>query len=150
MRSYLLNSPHAAGRILALTMIIDGNLTGSELAAMGRTQILSHIGLDHADFQRLLQDLCNDLLTSTSHGTVQMSNELIDSLLGEIESPDLGRTLLRAMWSIADADDWLADAEAILLTRASNAWSAETNFRRPADRSVSPGNAGCVRLEPAS
>jgi len=129
MRSYAINSPHAAGRILALTMIIDGNLTGSELAAMDRTKILRHIDLDYADFQHLLHDLCNDLLTSTSHGTVQLDNVLIDNLLGEIACPDLRRSLLRAMWSIADADDWLADAEAILLTRASHAWSAETNFR---------------------
>ena len=129
MRSYSIDSPHAAGRLLALMMIIDGNLTESELGAMDRTKILRHIDLDHADFQLLLHDLCNDLLTSTSHGTVQLHNELIDNLLGEIESPDLRRSLLRAMWSIADADGWLADAEAILLTRASNAWSAETNFR---------------------
>lgn len=128
MRSYLVDSPHAAGRILALTMIVDGNLAGSELAAMDRTKILGHIDLDHADFQVLLHDLCNDLLTSTSHGTIQVDNVLIDGLLGEIENPELRRTLLRAMWSIADADGWLADAEAILLTRASNAWAAETNF----------------------
>ena len=38
------------------------------------------------------------------------------------------RRLLRAMWAIADADDWLADAEAVLLARASSAWSAEYNF----------------------
>ena len=128
MRSYLVDSPYAAGRILALTMIVDGNLAGSEIAAMDRTKILSHIDLDHADFQVLLHDLCNDLLTSTSHGTIQVDNALIDGLLGEIENPELRRTLLRAMWSIADADGWLADAEAILLTRASNAWAAETNF----------------------
>ena len=39
------------------------------------------------------------------------------------------RALLQAMWKIADADDWLADGEAVLLARASAVWSAETNFR---------------------
>lgn len=129
MRSYLIDSPHAAGRILALSMIVDGNLTESELAALDRTKILRHIDLAPADFELLLHDLCNDLLISTSQSSVQLDNALIDSLLAEIQNPDLRRSLLRAMWSIADADDWLADAEAILLTRASNAWSAETNFR---------------------
>ena len=128
MRSYLVDSPHAAGRILALTMIVDGNLAESELAALDSSKILSHIDLDHANFQRLLNDLCDDLLTSTSHGAIRVDNELIDSLLGEIVNPDLRRSLLHAMWSIADADGWLADAEAVLLTRASNAWAAETNF----------------------
>ncbi|MEJ7807636.1 MAG: TerB family tellurite resistance protein [Telluria sp.] len=134
MRTYSVDSPHAAGRILALTMIVDGNLAGAELAAMDRSKILEHIDLDHAVFQCLLQDLCDDLLTSTSHATVRLDNMLIDSLLSEIVDPDLRRSLLCAMWSIADADGWLADAEAVLLTRASHAWSAETNFRRPGYR----------------
>ena len=128
MRPYSVDSPHAAGRILALTMIVDGNVAGSELAALDRSKILDHIDLDQAGFQRLLQDLCEDLHTSTLHGAVRLDNALIDSLLEEIVHPDLRRRLLRAMLSIADADDWLADAEAVLLTRASNAWSAETNF----------------------
>ena len=132
MRPYSVDSPHAAGRILALTMIVDGNVAGSELAALDRSKILDHIDLDQAGFQRLLQDLCEDLHTSTLHGAVRLDNALIDSLLEEIVHPDLRRRLLRAMLSIADADDWLADAEAVLLTRASNAWSAETNFSGPA------------------
>jgi len=112
-------------------MIVDGNLAGSELSALNRSRILDHIDLDQNEFQRLLNDLCDDLLTSTSHGAIRVDNALIDSLLGEIAHPDLRRSLLRAMWSIADADDWLADAEAVLLTRASNAWAAETNFSSP-------------------
>lgn len=136
MRSYSIDSPHAAGRILALTMIVDGNLAGSELAALDRSKILDHIDLDQTDFQSLLQDLCDDLVTSTSLGMIQLDNVLIDSLLGEIADPDLRRRLLQAMWSIADADGWLADAEAVLLTRASNAWSAETNFSGPSHRGL--------------
>jgi uncharacterized tellurite resistance protein B-like protein len=113
-------------------MIVDGNLAGSELAALDRSKILDHIDLDPAGFQRLLQDLCDDMLTATSHGAIHLDNAMIDSLLEEIAHPDLRRSLLRAMWRIADADDWLADGEAVLLTRASNAWSAEANFSDPA------------------
>jgi uncharacterized tellurite resistance protein B-like protein len=36
------------------------------------------------------------------------------------------------MWNIAEADGWLADGEAVLLSRASTVWGAETNFVRPA------------------
>ena len=63
------------------------------------------------------------------HGAVQLANDVIDSLLEEIDDPDLRRKLLQTMWKIADADDWLADGEAVLLARASAMWSAETNFR---------------------
>ncbi len=128
MRTYTPDSPHAAGRILALTMIVDGKLAVSELAALDSSKILDHIDLDLPGFQRMLQDLCDDLLSSRSADAVQLDDALIDRLLAEIVHPDLRRQLLQAMWRIADADDWLADAEAILLTRASNAWSAERNF----------------------
>ena len=136
MRSYLVDSPRAAGRILALTMIVDGNLAKAEIEAMDRSKILGHIHLDQADFQEVLQELCDDLLILNSQDTIQIGDGLIDRLLEEIKQPDLRSRLLRAMWSIADADGWLADAEAILLTRASNAWAAETGFKGPA-RTVS-------------
>jgi len=129
MRTYEMNSPQAAGRILALMMVVDGNLASAELQAMHRSKILEHIDLAPAAFQQLLQDLCDDMLTSTVHGAVQLANGVIDSLLDEIDDPDLRRKLLQAMWKIADADDWLADGEAVLLARASAVWSAETNFR---------------------
>jgi hypothetical protein len=76
----------------------------------------------------LLQDLCEDLHTSTLHGALQLDNALLDGFLGEIADPHLRRSLLRTMWTILDADGWLADAEARLMTRASNLWSAETGF----------------------
>ena len=128
MRSYASNSPHAAGRLLALTMVVDGNLAHSELVAMDRTRILNHVALDHDAFQQLLQELCDDLLMGAVHGVVQLDSGLIDDLLMEINQPDLRRHLLQAMWNIADADGWLADGEAVLLTRASVMWGAETGF----------------------
>ena len=114
MRTYEANSPQAAGRILALMMVVDGNLASAELQAMHRSKILEHIDLEQAAFQQLLQDQCDDMLTSTVHGAVQLANGVIDSLLDEIDDPDLRRKLLQAMWKIADADDWLADGEAVL------------------------------------
>ena len=131
MRSYTPNSPHAAGRILALTMVSDGNLAQSEIAAMVRSRILQHVDLDEHLFQQLLQDLCDDLLISATRGVVQLDTGVIDHLLLEIEQPDLRRRLLQAMWTIADADGWLADGEAVLLNRASVVWGAETGFTTP-------------------
>jgi uncharacterized tellurite resistance protein B-like protein len=131
MRSYSVDSPHAAARILALLIIVDGNMAASELAALERSKILDQIGLDLAQFQRAVQDLCEDLHTSTLHGSLQLDDALIDSFLGEVADPALRRSLLRAMWTISDADGWLADAEARLLTRTANVWCAETGFSPP-------------------
>ncbi|MES3020457.1 MAG: TerB family tellurite resistance protein [Pseudomonadota bacterium] len=128
MRTYPIDSPHAAGRILALMMVSDGNVAQSELAAMDRSGILKYVELEDDAFHQLLQDLCQDLLMSAAHGFIQIDNGIIDQLLQEIAHPDIRRQLLHAMWKIADADGWLADGEAILLSRASALWGAEMSF----------------------
>ncbi|HEY0061087.1 MAG TPA: TerB family tellurite resistance protein [Telluria sp.] len=128
MRNYPIDSPQAAGRILALTMVVDGNLAQSELAALDRSRILAYVDLTQAAFQQLIEELCNDMLSTAAHGVVQLDINLIDGLLHEIVRPTLRRHLLQAMWKIADADGWLADGEAVLLNRASKIWGAETGF----------------------
>lgn len=131
MRSYVTDSKEAAGRLLALTMVVDGNLTPSELMALDRSRVMDLVDLDADTFQQLVQELCDDLVTSATQGLVQLDPALIDQLLLEIGDPGLRRQLLQAMWQIADADGWLADGEAILLARASARWGAESGFRNP-------------------
>ena len=129
MRHYEENTASAAGRIVALAMVVDGALAPSELRALTRTRLLEHIDIDIDTFHGLLEDLCNDLLTSSvKQGHVELAPATIDSLLGEVTDPGLRRRLLRAMWAIADADGVLADAEATLLARACAMWSAESRF----------------------
>lgn len=131
MRTYPNNSAEAAGRLLALTMIVDGNLDPSELDALDHTEILAHVALDQDSFRELLQQLCEDMLAGADHGMVQLAPAAIDKLLLEITDPALRRRLLQAMWQIADADGWLADGEAVLLARAGQLWGAETRFATP-------------------
>ncbi|WP_426193887.1 TerB family tellurite resistance protein [Massilia sp. DWR3-1-1] len=128
MRNYPSNSPQAAGRLLALTMVVDGNVLPSELDALDHSRILAHIALDRDSFRQLLQDLCEDLLAGAHHGVIQLDPAVLDSLLLDIADPALRRRLLQAMWHIADADGYLADGEAVLLARASMLWGAETGF----------------------
>lgn len=128
MRSYKTDSPHAAGRILALAMVVDGNVAASELTALNDSRVLEQIALAQVEFRQLMQELCDDLASTARHGMVQLDHELIDSLLDDIQDPALRRRLFRAMWTIADADGWLADAEAVLLARANVRWGAERSF----------------------
>jgi len=129
MRHYQENSASAAGRIVALAMVVDGALAPAELRALTRTRLLEHIDIDIDTFHGLLEDLCHDLLTSSvEQGHVIIDAATMDSLLAEIGDPDLRRRLLRAMWAIADADGVLADAEATLLARACAMWSVESRF----------------------
>jgi len=129
MRHYATDSASAAGRILALCMVVDGNLAPSELRALNRSRLLEYINIDIDTFHGLLDQLCQDMLTSSvQQECVVLGQDTIDALLREIEAPELRRQLLQAMWSIADADGVLADAEAKLLARACVIWSAESGF----------------------
>ncbi|MYM75003.1 TerB family tellurite resistance protein [Duganella sp. FT134W] len=129
MRHYETDSASAAGRLVALCMVVDGNMAPSELQALQRSRLLEYIDIDIDTFHGLVNDLCEDLLsTSVRHEHVVLDEKTIDALLGEIQAPSLRRELLRAMWSIADADGVLADAEATLLSRACAVWSAESRF----------------------
>ncbi|MFA9216045.1 MAG: TerB family tellurite resistance protein [Sphingomonadaceae bacterium] len=129
MRHYETDSASAAGRIVALCMVVDGSMAPSELRALQRSRLLEYIDIDIDTFHDLVNDLCQDMLsTSVKHEHVVLEETTIDALLGEIHAPALRRELLRAMWNIADADGVLADAEAKLLARACSVWSAESSF----------------------
>lgn len=135
MRTYPNNSPQAAARLLALTIIADGGVPPAEISTSAQARILELVPVDEQQFKNVLHDLCDDLLATTYHGVVQIETELIDRLLMEITYADLRRSLWTAMWQVADADGWLADAEAVLLSRAAVVWRAETGF-------TGPGGAG--------
>ncbi|NYE61150.1 putative tellurite resistance protein B-like protein [Duganella sp. 1224] len=133
MRHYETDSASAAGRLVALCMVVDGNMTPSELRALQRSRLLEYIDIDIDTFHDLVSDLCQDMLsTAVKQEHVVLDEATIDALLGEIENPELRRELLRAMWTIADADGVLADAEATLLSRACAVWAAESRFVREA------------------
>lgn len=129
MRHYETDSASAAGRLVALCMVVDGNMAPAELQALQRSRLLEYIDIDIDAFHDLVSDLCQDMLsTSVRHEHVVLDPATIDALLGEIHAPALRREVLRAMWKIADADGVLADAEATLLSRACAVWSAESHF----------------------
>ena len=126
MRTYPTDSASAAARILALSMIVDGDLAPAELRALAHSKVLDHIEIDFAAFQALLGELCEDLLIdASSRRNVELEPELLDVVLDEIRDPALRRKLLQAMSQIADADGVLADAEATLLAHAAAAWTGQ-------------------------
>ena len=139
MRHYETDSASAAGRLVALCMVVDGNMAPSELQALRRSRLLEYIDIDIDTFHGLVNDLCQDMLsTSVEHEQVVLDEATIDALLGEIQAPALRRELLRAMWNIADADGVLADAEARLLSRACTVWSAESGFVKEEAHQLAP------------
>lgn len=125
MHTYSTNSPEAVSRILALTMIVDGHVSPSEVHAMHRAEYLEQAGIDDDTFDRTLRELCEDLLDAASNrraGMVEIDPRLMDALLLDIRDPLLQIRVWRTMVDIVHADGHLDTRETTLVRRAARAW----------------------------
>jgi hypothetical protein len=125
MRSYRCNSPQAAARIVAVSLLADGHLGSDELAALKRERLSERLGLQAGEFEMLMQALCEDLMSAThmdwgdlcpvKSGVVrQLAAELTDSRL-RIEVLSLCRTAI-------EADNHIAAGESAALVALADAW----------------------------
>jgi uncharacterized tellurite resistance protein B-like protein len=126
MRSYPIDSPEAVSRLLALTMIVDGHLSPSEMKAMHSSGILQQSAIDEDDFDDVVRDLCEDLLATAARRCsqeVEIDGRLLDGLLGEVEDQALRMSVMKTMLDIVHADSVLDARETLLIERAFKAWS---------------------------
>lgn len=124
MRSYPTDSAQAISRLLALSVIIDGGGSPTEIAASYRIDILDHAGIREDVFDQVLQEMSTDLPT-TPDGLVNVETGLVDQMLAEIVRPELRLRVWKAMWQLVYADETLADAEIALLLRVTRTWGIE-------------------------
>ena len=64
MRHYPSDSPEAMGRLVALTLMADGAIDASELKQLDHTDTIRRLALNEESFDRLIHELCDDMLTS--------------------------------------------------------------------------------------
>jgi hypothetical protein len=125
MRSYPRNSPEAAGRLVALVLLSDGHVCRSELDAIERLDPPAALALQPGELGRLMQTLCEDLLTNAdASGSLMASVDeaTLASLMGEVDDPVLQREVLRLAHAAAQGDKHLADGEAWVLDAARRHW----------------------------
>jgi uncharacterized tellurite resistance protein B-like protein len=115
-------------------MIVDGNVDPAELRVLDELPLMEELGIDHRLFREVLEELCNDMLhTAVVREAVELPPAVIDNMLAEISDSALRCKLLSAIAQIADADGHLADAEVLLIGRASAVWVVEAGMLvRPA------------------
>lgn len=138
MKSHATDSPDALARILALSMIVDGHLSPSELRALHGAPCLEQAGVDADTFERAVHELCGDLLQAGPRpgGHVEIDAAMLDRVLDEIADPLLQVCMLKAMQGIVHADGLLDEREHLLVKRAARRW-----FRRPDAPAVSARTA---------
>lgn len=144
MRSYPRNSPEAAARIVALVLISDGHVCRSEVEALQHLQLEEELGLAPGAFGQVLHTLCEDLLMG-AYGSgspmCSVDGATLASLLSEVDAPALQAKVLRLASAAAEADQHLADAEALVVAAARRHWLGA--------EAAQPAGAATTRFQPA-
>lgn len=126
MRSYLCNSPEAAGRIVALVLMSDGHVCRSEIEVLERLGAHERLGLAPGAIPRLVQDLCEDLMSglcATGSLIDGVDDAMLASFMAEVDDPALRSRVLELAEAISAADSHLADAELTVLAAARRHWA---------------------------
>jgi len=125
MRTYPRNSPQAAARIVALTVLADREISRTELELLDHLAVHEQLGLERSELHTVLDSLCEDLLSSEQlqwADACPVDDRTLVGLMGEIEDPALRRHVLRLCIGVAEADTQVTDGEAIVLTAAVEHW----------------------------
>ncbi len=137
MRSYPVNSPQAAARIVALTVVADGDIGDAEIAWLDRLVVHEQLGLARHELHALLDTFCEDLLSSDQlkwADACPVDERTLADLMGEIQDPALRLKLLRLCVELAEVDAHVDDGESSVLVAAVEHWGLDHEMFRPSSR----------------
>ncbi len=125
MRSYPLNSPEAAARIVALVLISDGHVCSSEFDVLKQLGAERELGLEPHLLPHIVHTLCEELMMGGYESgslLAKLDDTSLAALMAEVSDSTLQRTVLRLALAAARADGHLADGEAVVLAAARHHW----------------------------
>jgi hypothetical protein len=125
MRTYRCNSPQAAGRLVALSLLADGHVSSDELKALGDARLTERLGLAPGEFETIVQGLCEDLM-SVAHlnwgDLCQPDSEVMQQLITELRDPGTRAEVMSLCRIAIEADRHIAQGEFSLLRAFAKAW----------------------------
>jgi hypothetical protein len=134
MRTYPANSPEAAARIVAVTLLSDGYVGQTEYEFLSRPGVAMALGLEVERLHGVVHAFCDDLQASSTDPWVEVTRvdaRTLARLLGEIDEPALQRRLLRLCHAAVEADGHVAQGESTVLSAAMAQWGLYADVRRP-------------------
>jgi len=134
MRTYPTDSPEAAARIVALTLVSDGHVSKQEMDVLDRVGTYEALGIDRAGMLTVLQDFCEELLQAQHaqwSDACQIDPRTLNLLMAEVADPLLRMAVLRLCIAIAEADGHIADGESIVLVNAVEHWGLHFQMLKP-------------------
>ena len=134
MRTYPSNSAQAAARIVALTVLADGDIGNAEIDLIRRVDVPKQLGLSQSEFDAVVDTFCEDLLSSKQliwADACPVDERTLAQLMGEIDEPNLRRQVLRLCVEIAEVDSRVTDGESIVLVAAVEHWGLHHEMLKP-------------------
>lgn len=125
MRTYPLNSPQAAARIVTLAMISDGHLSQVELDVLDRLGAHTQLGMSKSELHGVTHALCEDLLAGAHHSwseACRIDAATLAALMYEIDDADLRLKVLNLSVAVIEADEHIAEGESSVLLAAVEHW----------------------------
>jgi len=125
MRKYAPNSPQAAARIVALTIVADGDVDKAEFALLDELTVHEQLGLERDALHAVIDTFCEDLLSNkqwTWADNCPVDDYTLSELMGEIDDPALWRKVLGLCVRLAEVDGHVAAGESIVLVAAVEHW----------------------------
>jgi uncharacterized tellurite resistance protein B-like protein len=126
MRKYDKNSAQAAARIIALTLVADGDVSPAELTLLDELAVHAQLGLDREALHAVIDNFCEDLLSSNQlawSSNCPVDEYTLTGLMAEVDDPALRSKVLDLCIKIAEVDGHVAEGESIVLNAAVAHWS---------------------------
>ncbi len=136
MRKYPPNSPQAAARIVALTLIADGDIGQEELALLENLAVHQQLGLEREAMHAVIDTFCEDLLSSKQlnwSDACPVDEYTLAEIMGQIDDPILRRTVLSICVKLAEVDEHVAEGESMVLKAAVEHWNLHYQMLRSLD-----------------
>lgn len=113
-----------ASRLVAYTLIADGELAARELDALDRHDIPALLGVPRDQLIQAVIDHCQQLLAN-ANGTdaIRVLNiEQVENMLDRVSDPALRKLTCQAMLVLSKADGRISQPEQTLLRHALSRW----------------------------
>ncbi|HEY0856794.1 MAG TPA: TerB family tellurite resistance protein [Albitalea sp.] len=122
-RSYPRDSPQAAGRLVALALISNGEIKASEWAMLYELQAREQLGLSGLEWHDIVDGLCAELLaTAREHAECRIDGATLARWFAEVVHPDLRRLVLHLSAELIAADGHVEEGESVVLRGAIEHW----------------------------
>lgn len=122
-RRYPRNSPRAAGRIVALAFISNGEVKPCEWAELKSMLAHEQLGLTRDEWHDVVSDLYFELVgTATALADCLVDARMIERLLDGVDDVALQSRVLRLCTAVINADGQVDEGESVVLRTAIDHW----------------------------